>query len=76
MCQLREEDRDLRKYSILQQLLSTNQTLFYKVGGCGWAWSSGARPANTVIASGLSSVFTPKTMLHNGVFVNIICLLC
>ncbi len=32
MCQLREENKtDLQRYSILNQLLSSNQTLYYKV---------------------------------------------
>lgn len=33
MCQLREENKtDLQRYSILNQLLSSNQTLYYKAG--------------------------------------------
>lgn len=35
MCQLREEhNTDLQRYSLLNELLSSNQVLFYKV--CGW----------------------------------------
>lgn len=50
MCQLREaHNTDLQRYSILNELLSSNQCLFYKVGRCGAGLRCAARRGCAVL---------------------------
>lgn len=53
MCQIREaHNTDLQRYSILNELLSSNQALFYKAGCCARCGRCG-------------TLCTPRTLRHD-----------